>query len=56
MRVGMRAWPARARLPPSRPRPHGQRHGRVQLTWQPFLNGWGITYTSFDFGNGGGPE
>ncbi len=26
------------------------------LTWQPFLNGWAITYTSFDFGNGGGPE
>ena len=26
------------------------------LTWQPLIGGWGITYTSFDFGNGGGPH
>jgi hypothetical protein len=26
------------------------------LTWQPFTGGWGITYSSFDFGNGGAPE
>jgi hypothetical protein len=33
-------------------------NGRVTftLTWQPLLDGWGITYTSFDFGNGGGRE
>ena len=26
------------------------------LTWQSPNPGWGITYTSFDFGNGGGPN
>jgi len=26
------------------------------LAWQPFLDGWAISYTSFDFGNGGGPD
>jgi hypothetical protein len=24
------------------------------LTWQTPIEGWGISYTSFDFGNGGG--
>ena len=28
----------------------------LTLTWQPFIGGWGITYSSFDFGRGGGPE
>ena len=30
--------------------------GTVTLTlaWQPFLDGWGITFASYDFGNGGG--
>jgi hypothetical protein len=30
--------------------------GRVTftLTWQPFIGGWGITYSSFDFRNGRG--
>ena len=26
------------------------------LAWEPFLDGWVITYASFDFGNGGGPH
>lgn len=26
------------------------------LTWQTHIEGWGISYTSFDFGNGGGPN
>jgi len=32
--------------------------GRVTftLTWQPAISGWAITFTSFDFGNGGGPD
>jgi hypothetical protein len=25
----------------------------LTLTWQPFIGGWGITYSSFDFGSGG---
>jgi hypothetical protein len=33
----------------------GRGHVTFTLTWQPAIDGWAITYSSFDFGNGHGP-
>ena len=34
----------------------GRGHVTFTLTWQPLMDGWGVSNVSFDFGHGGGPS
>jgi hypothetical protein len=54
----VKAWPPAQPLPRTNLLLPCRGNGTVTFTLpsQPFLNGWGITCTSFDVGDSGGPE